>query len=69
MSDNLKSNKALKWLSLSGVLAFAAYFCMDLIGSTNYPGYDWMNQAVSDLTALDSLQGLLLQDLPAPHQS
>ncbi len=54
VSDNLKANKALKWLSLSGVLAFVAVFCEDLIGSMNYPGYNWMGRAVSDLTALDS---------------
>lgn len=53
MAD-LKANKALKWLSLSGVLAFVAVFCEDLIGSMNYPGYNWMGRAFSDLTALDS---------------
>lgn len=42
------------WLSLSGVIAVMVYFLHVYIGQMNYPGYDWMRQAVSDLTAVDA---------------
>lgn len=37
-----------------GVLAVVFYFLHDIIGAANYPGYRWMEQAVSDLTATDA---------------
>lgn len=37
-----------------GVLAVPFYFLHDIIGAVNYPGYCWMEQAVSDLTATDA---------------
>ena len=37
-----------------GVLAVPFYFLHDIIGAVNYPGYYWMEQAVSDLTATDA---------------
>ena len=38
----------------SGVLSVIFYFLHDVIGAMNYPGYDFMRQAVSDLTATDA---------------
>lgn len=46
------SNKSItKWLSLSCVVASAFYFAHVFIGEGLYPGYNWLAQAVSDLTA------------------
>ncbi|MBN2086685.1 MAG: DUF998 domain-containing protein [Anaerolineales bacterium] len=42
------------WLCLSGVIAAIFYFLHVLLGTLNYPGYDSLSQAVSDLTAVDS---------------
>lgn len=42
------------WISLSCVIAFLFYFLHVIIGQNNYPDYNWMKQAVSDLTAIDS---------------
>jgi hypothetical membrane protein len=42
------------WFSLFGLVAFVFYFLHVFVGQANYPGYDWMRQAVSDLTAADS---------------
>jgi len=50
----LKKKSALNWLSLSGVFAFVFYALHVLYGTKNYPGYDWIKQAVSDLTATDA---------------
>ena len=39
---------------VSGVLCVIFYLLHDVIGAMNYPGYDVMRQAVSDLTATDA---------------
>lgn len=39
---------------LSGIVALVFYVLHDVIGAMHYPGYDWMSQAVSDLTAADA---------------
>lgn len=42
------------WLCLLGSAAAVFYLMHDAIGISVYPGYNWMSQAVSDLTALDA---------------
>ena len=37
-----------------GIISVIFYLLHDIIGSANYKGYNWMSQAVSDLTSLDS---------------
>ncbi len=39
---------------LAGILSVLFYLLHDVIGAMNYPGYDFMRQAVSDLTATDA---------------
>lgn len=39
---------------LCGVAGLVFYILHDVIGGMNYPGYQWMRQAVSDLTATDA---------------
>ena len=39
---------------ISGILSVVLYLLHDIVGAMNYPGYDAMKQAVSDLTALDA---------------
>ena len=39
---------------LSGVVSLVFYLLHDVVGAMNYPGYQWMSQAVSDLTATDA---------------
>lgn len=50
----MKKKKLINWLCLSGILSVIFYLLHDIIGAMNYSGYDWMSQAVSDLTAIDS---------------
>jgi hypothetical protein len=45
---------AKNWLSLSGLFAAVFYVLHVVLGTHNYPGYDWLKQAVSDLTAVDA---------------
>jgi hypothetical membrane protein len=42
------------WALLCGILCIVFYVLHDIIGAMNYPGYDPMRQAVSDLTAVDA---------------
>jgi hypothetical protein len=42
------------WFALTGLLAGVFYLLHVVLGQLTYPGYDWMRQAVSDLTAGDS---------------
>jgi len=44
----------INYLCLSGILSIIFYLLHDIIGALNYPGYNWMSQAVSDLTASDA---------------
>ena len=37
-----------------GIISVIFYLLHDIIGAANYKGYNWMSQAVSDLTSLDS---------------
>jgi len=41
-------------LSLSGIISVLFYALHVIFGTLNYPDYNWLRQAVSDLTAIDS---------------
>lgn len=42
------------WFCLSGIIGAIFYLLHDLVGQHNYPGYNWLEQAVSDLTAVNA---------------
>ena len=50
----MENKKLINWLCLLSVISIIFYLLHDIIGSMNYPGYNWMSQAVSDLTAADA---------------
>ena len=50
----MEKKKLINWLALSGIFSIVFYLLHDIVGAMNYPGYNWMSQAVSDLTATDS---------------
>lgn len=47
-----KEYKYLRLCGLLGVISFLSYFAAVVFSPLAYPGYDWMSQAVSDLTAV-----------------
>lgn len=51
---DLKEKKLCKLFCLSGVIGIIFYLLHDVVGAMNYPGYNWMSQAVSDLSATDA---------------
>lgn len=50
----LKGKQLINWLYLSGVISIIFYILHDIIGTINYPGYQWKSQPISDLTAIDA---------------
>jgi hypothetical protein len=51
----MKKKKAENWLCISGVISNLFYFLHLYWGQKKYLGYNWLNQAVSDLTAIDAV--------------
>jgi len=61
-------NESIKyWLLISGILNAVFYLLHDCIGARFYPGYNWMAQAVSDLTATDAPSRLIASELTKIH--
>ena len=50
----MKKKKLINWLCLSGIVSIVFYLLHDIIGAKYYPNYNWLSQAVSDLTAKDA---------------
>jgi multisubunit Na+/H+ antiporter MnhC subunit len=46
-----KSRKLENWLGLLGAAGFILYLLANFISPSAYPGYNWMGQAISDLSA------------------
>lgn len=47
----IKKKSLLNYCGLLGVAAFLSYTAAVVFSPLAYPGYDWMAQAVSDLSA------------------
>ena len=63
----LKSRKLINWLGLLGVVSFASYILAVVMSPIAYPGYNWMSQAVSDLSAADAPSKELWNQLTSPY--
>ena len=50
----IKKKSLLNYCGLLGVAAFLSYTAAVVFSPLAYPGYDWMAQAVSDLSASNS---------------
>ncbi|MEA5077620.1 MAG: DUF998 domain-containing protein [Anaerolineaceae bacterium] len=50
----IESRKLENWFGLFGVMGFITYLLAVFISPRAYPGYDWMGQAISDLSALSA---------------
>lgn len=51
------------WCGLLGVISLLSYIAAVLFSPLAYPGYNWMAQAVSDLSALDAPSKMLWTQL------
>ena len=59
------NRKLINWLGLTGVAAFVSYTMAVLIAPSAFPGYNWMEQAVSDLSAESAPSRMLWNQIAA----
>lgn len=50
----------INWLGLFGIISLLSYTAAVIFSPAAYPGYDWMAQAVSDLSAADHAPSKML---------
>ena len=55
------------WLGLTGIAALLSYAAAVIFAPFAYPGYNWMAQAVSDLSAEAAPSRQLWNQLAAPY--
>ena len=53
----------INWLGLLGLISLLSYITAVVFSPLAYPGYNWMSQAVSDLSAVDSPSKMLWNQL------
>lgn len=59
--------RLINWLGLTGVVSLVSYLAAMVISPMAYPGYNWMAQAVSDLSAMTAPSRTLWNQLAAPY--
>ena len=59
------NKKLINWLGLTGILSFLSYAAAVIFAPLAYPGYNWMEQAVSDLSAETAPSRMLWSQLSA----
>jgi len=63
----MKRKKLIHWLGLLGMASLLSYTAAVLFAPLAYPGYEWMRQAVSDLSAVGAPSELLWRQLSCLH--
>ena len=64
----MERNKTIRyWILICGILNVVFYLLHDCIGARFYPGYNWMAQAVSDLTAVDAPSRMIASEFTKIH--
>lgn len=56
-----------RWACVCGIVSVVFYLLHDCIGAMYYPGYRWMAQAVSDLTAADAPSFVIAKGFTTVH--
>lgn len=59
------NRKLINWLGLTGIAALISYTLAVVISPSAFPGYNWMEQAVSDLSAESAPSRMLWNQLAA----
>ena len=57
--------KLINWLGLTGIIALLSYTAAVVFSTLAYPGYNWMEQAVSALSAQNAPSKMLWEQLAA----
>lgn len=61
------NKKLINYLGLTGIVALVSYAAAVFFSPFAYPGYDWMSQAVSDLSAVGAPSRNLWRQLATPY--
>jgi hypothetical membrane protein len=61
--------RLIHWFGLAGIAALLSYTAAVVFSPAAYPGYDWMSQAVSDLSAENAPSRLLWNQLAAVYNA
>ena len=61
----MMKRKLINWLGLTGVAALVSYTLAVVISPSAFPGYNWMEQAVSDLSAETAPSRMLWNQIAA----
>ena len=59
--------KLINWAGLTGVISLISYTAAVIFAPLAFPGYDWISQAVSDLSAETAPSGMLWNQLSAAY--
>lgn len=59
------NRKLINWLGLTGIIAFISYTLAVVVSPSAFPGYNWMEQAVSDLSAESAPSRILWNQIAA----
>ncbi len=59
------NRKLINWLGLTGIAALVSYALAVVISPSAFPGYNWMEQAVSDLSAESAPSRMLWNQIAA----
>lgn len=59
------NRKLINWLGLTGIVSFISYALAVIISPAAFPGYNWMEQAVSDLSAESAPSRMLWDQISA----
>lgn len=67
MNKTNSKRKLINILGLTGIIALVSYTLAVVFSPKAYPGYDWLSQAVSDLSAESAPSRILWNRLAAPY--
>ncbi len=60
--------RLINWMGLAGIASLLSYAAAVVLAPQAYPGYDWMSQAVSDLSAATAPSRALWDQLASPYE-
>lgn len=60
--------RLINWMGLAGIASLLSYTAAVVLSPQAYPGYDWMSQAVSDLSAATAPSRALWDQLASPYE-
>ena len=69
MEKRMMKKTLINWLGLLGTAALLSYTAAVTFAPTAYPGYDWMAQAVSDLSAVNAPSRTLWGQLASLYET